>query len=295
VSRSGIIPISETQDTAGPMARTVADAAALLSAIAGPDPRDPITVRAGRRLGDLAASLDAGALKGARIGVARRRFFGYSAAADRVVDAAIAAMKSQGAVIVDPADVPNAARLDECELEILLYEFKAGVNAYLAGLGPSAKVRSLADVIAFNERERARSMPFFGQEILIMAQAKGPLTTPAYRRAVSTCRTRARAGGLDAVLDKHRLDAIVAPTGSPAWPIDLINGDHFIGASSTPAAVAGYPNVTVPAGEVRGLPVGISFIGRAWSEPRLIALAFAFEQATRHRQPPRFIPTLPLQ
>ncbi len=292
VSRSGIIPIAQSQDTAGPMARTVADAAVLLGVLAGTDPRDPSTAKPRRSLKDLAAVLDAGALKGARIGVARRRFFGYSAAADRVIEAAVTAMKSAGAVIVDPADVPGAGTLDDCELEVLLYEFKAGLNAYLAGLGPSAKVRSLADVIAFNERERAREMPFFGQEILVMAQAKGPLTTPAYRRALASCRARARARGLDAVLDRLKLDALVAPTGSPAWPIDLINGDHFLGASSTPAAVAGYPNVTVPAGEVSGLPVGMSFIGRAWSDARLIGLAYAFEQATRHRQPPRFIPTV---
>ena len=292
VSRSGIIPIAQSQDTAGPMARTVADAAVLLGVLSGTDPRDPSTAKPRRSLKDLAAVLDAGALKGARIGVARRRFFGYSASADRVIEAAVAAMKSAGAVIVDPADVPGAGTLDDCELEVLLYEFKAGLNAYLAGLGPGAKVRSLADVIAFNERERAREMPFFGQEILVMAQAKGPLTTPAYRRALASCRARARARGLDAVLDRLKLDALVAPTGSPAWPIDLINGDHFLGASSTPAAVAGYPNVTVPAGEVSGLPVGISFIGRAWSDARMIGLAYAFEQATRHRQPPRFIPTV---
>ena len=291
VSRTGIIPISHTQDTAGPMARTVADAAALLAGMVGEDSRDSATRGSAARHADYVAALDPNALKGARIGVARKRYFGYSPSADRLAEEAIAAMKAQGAVIVDPADIPTAAQLDDCELEILLYEFKAGLNAYLKGLGPSARVRSLADVIAFNEREKEREMPFFGQELFIQAQKKGPLTDAAYKRALTTCRGRSRALGIDAVLRKHRLDAIVAPTGSPAWPIDLINGDHFLGASSTPAAVAGYPNITVPAGHAHGLPVGISFIGGAWSEARLIALAYSYEQATKHRRPPTFAPT----
>ena len=288
VSRSGIIPISRTQDTAGPMARTVADAAALLAGMVGPDPRDPATQGSSKRTADYVAALAPDALKGARIGVARKRYFGYSPPADRIAQDAIAAMKAQGAIVIDPADIPTAGQLDDCEFEILLYEFKAGLNEYLAGLGPSANVTSLADVIAFNTREKDREMPYFGQEIFLMAQKKGPLTDPAYKRALSLCRTRSRTLGLDAVLRKHRLDAIVAPTLHPAWPTDLVNGDHFIGASSTPAAVAGYPSVTVPAGQVSGLPVGISFIGGAWSEPRLISLAFAYEQATRHRRPPAF-------
>jgi amidase len=292
VSRSGIIPISHTQDTAGPMARTVADAAALLTGMVGQDPRDAATARARGRTGDYLKALDANALRGARIGVARKRFFGYSPGTDAVIDTAIAEMKARGAVIVDPADIPTAAGLDDCELEILLYEFKAGLNAYLRALGPDARVRSLDDLIAFNQREQAREMPYFGQELLLMAQKKGPLTTPAYRQALATCRTRSRTLGIDAVMTKHRLDAIVAPTGSPAWPTDLVNGDHFLGASSTPAAVAGYPNITVPAGWVHGLPVGISFIGRAWSEAKLIGLAYAYEQATHHRKPPRFVPAL---
>ena len=293
VSRSGIIPISHTQDTAGPMARTVEDAAILLAAIAGSDRRDPATVRkgAGDPL-DYRVALKADALKGARIGVARKRFFGYSREADALVEQAIADMKAAGAIVVDPADIPNAARLDDCELEILLYEFKAGVNAYLEGLGPKARVRSLAEVIAFNEREKSREMPYFGQELLIMAEKKGPLTAAGYKTALATCRSRSRGAGLDLVMNMHKLDAIVAPTGSPAWPTDLVNGDHFTGASSTPAAVAGYPNITVPAGFVHGLPVGISFMGRAWSESRLIGLAYAYEQATRHRKPPSLVPTI---
>jgi amidase len=295
VSRSGIIPISHTQDTAGPIARTVADAAALLAGMVGEDPRDPATRDSAPRHADYLASLDANALQGARIGVARARYFGYSPEADRLIEAAIETLKAQGAEIVDPADIPTASQLNECELEVLLYEFKANLNAYLEGLGPTARVKSLDDVIAFNERERLREMPYFGQELFLMAQEKGPLSEPAYTQALATCRARARDHGIDAVLREHRLDAIVAPTGSPAWPTDLINGDHFLGASSSPAAVAGYPNITVPAGYVHGLPVGISFIGGAWSEARLIGLAYAFEQATKHRRPPSFAPMVELE
>jgi amidase len=197
-------------------------------------------------------------------------------------------MKAHGAVIVDPADIPTAAKMDDCELEVLLYEFKAGLNKYLAARGPSAPVQSLEALIAFNEREKAREMPFFGQELLIAAQKKGPLTSTAYRTSLATCRQRARAQGIDFVMRRYRLDAIVAPTGSPAWPTDLVNGDHFTGASSTPAAVAGYPSITVPAGQAFGLPVGISFIGGAWSEAKLIALAYSYEQHSRNRRPPAF-------
>jgi amidase len=292
VSRSGIIPISRTQDTAGPMARTVSDAAMLLNAMTGTDPRDAASARAHAPAADYRRALDGGALKGARIGVARKRYFGYSASADRLVNAAIATMKAQGATIVDPADIPTAAQLDDCEFEVLLYEFKADLNAYLKGLGPAAKVRTLEDLIAFNEREKAREMPFFGQEIFVMAQKKGPLTSAAYKKALATCAARSQAQGIDAVMLRQKLDAIVAPTGSPAWPIDPVNGDHFLGASSTPAAVAGYPSITVPAGFAFDLPVGISFIGKPWSEARLLALAYAYEQATKHRRPPQFLPTL---
>jgi len=287
VSRTGIVPISHTQDTAGPMTRTVTDAAILLGALAAADPDDRATVTGHARI-DYTTALKADGLKGARIGVARKRYFGYSSVTDKLIDAAIADMKAQGAVIVDPADIPTAARLDDCEFEILLYEFKADLNKYLSTRGPSVAVHSLKDLIAFNDRERDREQPFFGQEILINAEKKGPLTSPAYQKALTTCRTRSRTLGIDAVMTKFRLDAVVAPTGSPAWPTDLVNGDHFLGASSTPAAVAGYPSITVPSGFAFGLPVGVSFIGRRWSEARLISLAYGYEQATKHRRPPTF-------
>jgi len=293
VSRAGIIPISHTQDTAGPMARTVADAAALLAAIAGKDPRDPATAGAGSHGSLLPHALDASGLRGARIGVARN-MAGFHPDTDRRFDDAVAELKRQGAEVVDPADVPGINELGDPEFEVLLYEFKAGLEAYFAALGGGARVRSLAELIAFDEKEREREMPYFGQEILVKAEAKGPLTTPAYREALETCGRLSRAEGLDAVLKKHRLDAPVAPTGAPAWVIDPVSGDHYVGGNSTPAAVAGYPSVSVPMGFVFGLPVGMSFIGRAWSEPLLVKLAYAFEQATRHRRPPRFLPTAEL-
>jgi amidase len=294
VSRSGIIPIAHSQDTAGPMARTVRDAAMLLSVMRGVDARDPITRRSARHVStDYSKFLQPDALKGARIGVARRRYFGYSEVADRLIDQAIDDMKAHGAVIVDPADISTASRLEACEMEVLLFEFKADLNKYLATLRPEVRARSLQDVIEFNVREAAREMPYFGQELFVSAQKRGPLSSPAYRQALTTCRTLSRTQGIDRVMRLHRLDVLVAPTGGPAWTTDLVNGDHFGGASSTPAAVAGYPSVTVPAGAAFGLPVGLTFIGRAWSEPRLIALAFAYEQATRHRKKPEFPISMP--
>lgn len=293
VSRSGIIPISHSQDTAGPMARTVTDAAILLNSLAGVDSRDAATSsQKGKSRPDYTRYLDTKGLKGARIGVARAKYFGYSEAADGLVEEALAEMKRQGAIIVDPADIPTAGKFDDTEYEVLLYEFKADLNSYLASLGPRAPVKSLAEIIAFNSNNKSKEMQWFGQEIMLQAQKKGPLTSKKYRDALARNLRMSRKEGIDAVMDRHRLDAIVAPTGSPAWPTDLINGDHFTGASSTPAAVAGYPNINVPAGFVSGLPVGISFFGRAWSEPKLISIAYSYEQATRHRRPPRFLPTL---
>ena len=293
VSRRGIIPLSHTQDTAGPMARTVADAATLLGVLAGTDPEDTATAAA-RPESDYTRFLDPKGLQGARIGVARAKFFGYSAAADRLVEAALDVMKRAGAVIVDPADIPHAGEYDDAEFTVLLYDFKADLNAYLAGLGDQAPYKTLADLIAFNETARERELPHFGQEIFTMAQEKGPLTDDAYVEALAHCRRLSRTEGLDVVLAKQKLDALVAPTGSPPWTTDLVNGDHFLGASSTPAAVSGYPSVSVPVGYVHGLPVGMSFIGTAWSEPLLIKLAYAYEQAARPRVAPRFPATADL-
>ena len=295
VSRSGIIPIAHSQDTAGPMTRTVEDAAILLDGLAAADSRDPATTIGGRRQVAYRAGLDSNALRGARLGVARARFFGYSAVTDRIAETAIAAMKAQGAIIIDPANIPNVGKYDASELDVLLYEFKADLNKYLGALGPSARVHSLADVIAFNEKNRSREMPFFRQDLMLRAQKKGPLTDKAYRDALSRNRRFSRTEGIDAVMDKYRLDALIAPTGHPAWTTDLVNGDHFVGSSTTPAAVAGYPSVTVPAGSAFGLPVGISFIGRAWRDDLVLKLAYAYEQATKHRRPPAFAATANLQ
>lgn len=293
VSRAGIIPISHTQDTAGPLCRSVADAAALLSAMAGPDPRDVATgPSAGHVQRDYTKFLDPAGLRGARIGVARAKFFGYHDATDRAAESALDVLRREGAVLIDPANIPHAGEYDDAELEVLLYELKSDLNAYLAALGSRAPVHALADVIQFNERHREREMPYFGQELFLQAQEKGPLTSPAYIKARNKCRGLSRSLGIDAVMKKHRLHALVAPTGNPAWPTDLVNGDHFTGSSSTPAAVAGYPSISVPMGFVYGLPVNLSFFGRPWSEPTLIRIGFAFEQATKHRRPPRFLPTI---
>ena len=294
VSRAGIVPIAHSQDTAGPMTRTVTDAAILLTALAGVDPRDSATTRSrGRSSTDYTRFLDANALKGARIGVPRDKFYGYSDATDKLADQAIALMKSQGAIIIDPANIPTAGKFDDTEYDVLLYEFKADLNKYLASLGPGARVKSLADIIAYNERDKAREMPYFGQEIMLQAQKKGPLTQKKYIDALARNHRMSRTEGIDAVMTKHRLDALIAPVTGPAWPIDLFNGDHFVGGSTTPAAVAGYPNISVPMGYIAELPVGMSFFGRAWSENKLIALAYSYEQASKHRRPPKFLSSIP--
>jgi amidase len=296
-SRAGVIPISHTQDTVGPFGRTVADAAAVLSAIAFADARDSATSRDGRPTPiDYTRALDPGALRGARIGVPRTKFWGYSTHTDAIGHAAVELVRSLGATIVDPADLPSAAEMDKSEAEflVLLYEFKADLNAYLRTLGPDAPVHTLEEVIAFNSAHADREMPYFGQELFEMAQAKGGLDEPEYLAALAECERLGRTEGIDAVMREHSLDALLMPTGSPAWPIDLVNGDpHGGGGSSTPAAIAGYPAVTVPAGYAHGVPIGMTFMGRAWSEESLIRFAHAFEVHTNSWRPPQFLPTTP--
>jgi len=292
VSRGGIIPISHSQDGAGPMCRTVRDAAILLSALTGVDPRDSASnASQGKSFTDYAQFCDPNGLKGARIGVARK-YFGFNDAVDALMEQSLDVMKKQGATLIDPADVETLGKFDESELLVFMYELKSDLNAYLAGLGPNSPVKTLKEIIDFNDRNREKEMPYFGQDLFLKAEAKGPLTEKAYLDALEKNHQLARTEGIDATMDKHHLDAMVAPTGGPAWITDLVNGDHVAGGSSNAAAVAGYPNVNVTAGFISGLPVGISFFGRAWSEPTLIRLAFAFEQATKARQSPRFLSTV---
>jgi amidase len=294
VSRSGIIPISHSQDGTGPMCRTVRDAAILLGALTGVDPQDAATAAsAGKSQTDYAQYCDPRGLKGARIGVARK-YFGFNDAVDTLMEQALGVMKQQGATLVDPADIATLGKFDESELLVFMYELKADLNAYLARLGPNAPVHTLQDIIDFNEHNRQKEMPYFGQDLFLKAQAKGPLTEKEYVEALAKNHQLTRTEGIDALMDQYKLDAIVAPTGGPAWLTDLINGDHSAGGSSNAAAVAGYPNINVTAGFVSGLPVGISFFGRAWSEPTLIKLAYSFEQATKARQAPRFLPSIRL-
>ena len=304
VSRSGIIPIAHSQDTAGPMARTVADAATLLNVLAATDPRDPVVwknVVPGKDFRwfpftgppDYTRNLDPAGLRGARIGVARK-FAGFNDQVDKLLADAIDLMKREGATIVDPADIPTHGKFDAPEFDVLLFEFKTDINKYLAALPAGDHPRTLKDLIDFNDKHRDREMPFFGQDIFTKAEAKGPLTDPAYLKALRTCKTLSQAQGIDALIRKNNLDAIIAPTGGPAWTTDVLNGDHFTGGSSTPAAVAGYPNIQVPAGYVYGLPIGISFFGRAFTEPKLIRIAYAYEQASKHRRPPRLLPAADL-
>nr|HEV7952889.1 amidase [Candidatus Acidoferrales bacterium] len=296
VSRAGIIPISHTQDSAGPMCRTVRDAAIVLSALIGVDPDDSATSDVGRNFkSDFTEFLKKDGLRDARIGVVRK-YFGFSDTVDALMETALDAMRKEGAILVDPADIDTIGKTGDNETLVLQYELKADMNAYLAKLGPNAPMRTLKDLIAFNDRNHEKEMPYFGQDMFIKAEAKGPLTTKEYLDALEANLRMARKEGIDAVMDKFKLDALVAPTGGPAWITDLMNGDNAAGQSSSGAAVAGYPSVTVPAGFAFGaLPVGISFFGRAWSESVLIKLAYSFEQATKVRKAPRFLSTIELK
>jgi len=290
ISRSGIIPISHTQDSAGPMCRTVRDAAILLGAMTGVDPDDAaMAASVEKSYADYAYYLQPNK-PGARIGVVRK-YFGFSEAVDALMERAIDVLKKNGAVIVDPADIATTAKTGDNETKVLLYELKADLNAYLARLGPGAPVHTLKEVIEFNEKNALKEMPYFGQDMFIKAEAKGDLKTQDYLDALNNNLRLARQEGIDATMDKFQLDALIGPTGGPAWVTDLVNGDNAAGQTSSAAAVACYPSVSVPMGYVFGLPVGISFFGRAWSEPTLITLAYNFEQATKVRKAPKFLST----
>ena len=295
-SRSGIIPISHSQDTAGPMTRTVRDAAVLLGIATGIDHRDPATSASeGKFHTDYTQFLDQSSLNGARIGVARN-FPGFDKRVLALFDAAVEDMKSQGAIVIDPANIPNmdsGSVFETLPTIVLNYEFKDGINRYFASLGQDAPIKNLKELIAFNEANPHLEMPYFGQERLIASQESGPLTDETYQNAVRTIQRSTRSEGIDALMNKHNLDAIVAPTRGPAWLTDHILGDSLSGGSSAgPAAIAGYPDITVPMGHMANLPVGISFFGKAWSEPVLLGLAYAYEQATKHRKTPEFLNTL---
>jgi len=292
VSRSGIVPISHTQDTAGPMGRTVEDVAILLGGMVGIDPRDPASAAsAGRGSADYRSALSPDALRGARLGVARN-FFGWHPEIDARMEEILAALRGLGAELVDPAEIPHAKDYDDAEYEVLLYEFKHDLNAYLATRPDADRPRTLAALIEFNRKHAEREMPWFGQEIFELAEAKGPLTEPAYLDALEKCRRLSRAEGIDQVLAEHRLDALVCPSMGPAYLTDWINGDHYGGSATSPPAVSGYPHLTVPAGFVHGLPWGLSWIGPAWSEAKLLGYGHAFERATRARRAPRFLPSV---
>jgi amidase len=295
ISRTGIIPVSHTQDTAGPMCRTLRDAAILLSVLAGVDTEDGATLGGrGRNSPDYTKFLDPNGLRGARIGVVRK-YFGFSDPVDALMEESLILLKKQGATIVDPAEIESFGKTGENEMLVLLYELKADLNAYLARRGPDAPVHSLEEVIKFNESNREKEMPYFGQDMFIKAEAKGALTSKEYLDALENNLRLARKEGIDATMDKFNLDALVAPTGGPAWLTDLVNGDNYVGGSANAAAVAGYPSISVPAGFVFGLPVGISFFGRAWSEETLIKIAYGFEQAAKTRKEPKFLSTLELK
>ena len=288
VSRDGIVPIAHSQDTAGPMTRTVTDAAVLLSVLAGSDPRDAVTAQAAAKARDYTQFLRRDGLKGKRLGVVRSQFGGRNELVSAVIEQSLAVLRAQGATLVDLPELPNESKYDDSELTVLLYEFKADMETYLREFAPASPLKTLADIVAFNERNRERVMPHFGQEHMLKAIEKGDLKTQEYLDALANNHKYSREEGIDKALQEHRLDALVTPSGSPAWLTDFIRGDNSGASFTSPAAVAGYPHITVPAGFVQGLPCGISFVGTAWSEPQLFAMAYAFEQASKARRAPAF-------
>jgi len=292
VSRTGIVPISHSQDTAGPLTRCVADAAALLTALTGEDPRDAATRGSAARTADYTRFLDPDGLRGLRLGIARKRYTGVHRGVDKLFDAALSVLRDRGAVLVDQVDLTTEDHLKDAEQVVLEFEFKADLNAYLAALGPHAPVKSLADVIVFNDANQGSELQLFGQETMVSSEARGPLTSPVYRQALARCHRVARTQGIDLVVTRHRLDAIVCPSSTPQRQIDFVDGDGGSVDCTTPAAVAGYPHITVPMGYVLGVPVGLSFFAGAWSEPVLIKAAYAYEQASRMRRAPQFLPTV---
>jgi amidase len=294
-SRSGVIPIAQSLDTVGSIGRTVTDAVAVLEAIMGVDSQDKVSISSsGRQFHNYRGLLSADGMRGARIGVAREVYFGYCERTDVIANAAVDTMRSLGAIIIDPADIPTAKQISqsEAELDVLLYEFKAGLNAYLESLGSSAQLKTLEELIAFNNEHAEQEMPYFGQELMILAQSKGPLTEQTYLWALMEIHRLSRREGIDSVMERYQLDALVMPTAGPPAKIDLIYGDRSSGSCAQPAALAGYPAITVPAGYTFGLPAGITFMGRAFSEPKLIQLAYAFEQATKIRHPPEYVTSI---